>query len=73
MRYRSNAMTANELLRKLRALGAVIDPSHGKGGHVAVRLGKEITFVPVHGKRDLPIGTLNGILRRLGLRRADLP
>ena len=65
-------MTANELLRKLRALGAVIDPSHGKGGHVAVRLGSRFTFVPVHGKRDMPTGTFNGILRQLGLKRQDL-
>jgi predicted RNA binding protein YcfA (HicA-like mRNA interferase family) len=65
-------MRANELLRKLRALGAVIDASHGKGGHVAVKLRDRITYVPVHGKRDLPTGTFNGILRQLGLKRRDL-
>ena len=31
-------MTSRELLRKLRRLGATIDPARGKGGHVQVEL-----------------------------------
>lgn len=65
-------MTAAELLRKLRGRGAEIDASHGKGGHVAVKLAGRITYVPVHGKRDLPPGTLRVILRQLGIAPKDL-
>lgn len=65
-------MKAHELIRKLKALGARVDASHGKGSHVAVRLGGRVTFVPVHGKRELPPGTFRAILRQLGLRPDEL-
>jgi len=65
-------MTAKELLRKLRARGATVDPSHGKGSHVAVMLNGRITYVPVHGRRELPAGTLRAILRQLGINPRDL-
>jgi hypothetical protein len=32
-------MSSRELRRKLRRLGATIEPNRGKGGHVMARLG----------------------------------
>lgn len=61
-------MTANELLRKLKALGAKVDPSRGKGGHVRVELNGRVTYVPMHGgKKDLGPKLVGKILRQLGL------
>ena len=61
-------MTAKELLRKLEALGAIVDPSRGKSGHVKVTLNGRTTYVQTHGgKRDLPNGTVHGIMKQLGL------
>jgi predicted RNA binding protein YcfA (HicA-like mRNA interferase family) len=65
-------VTGNELIRKLRRLGAAVDPSHGKGSHQAVVLRGRKTFVPVHGKRDLSPGVLRAILRQLELKPRDL-
>jgi predicted RNA binding protein YcfA (HicA-like mRNA interferase family) len=64
-------MTSRELLRRLRRLGATIEPSRGKGGHVMARLGPRWTMVPT-GSGDLPTGTLRAILRQLDLRLEDL-
>lgn len=61
-------MTANELLKQLRRRGAVVDPSRGKGGHVRVTLGGQVTFVPT-GTKDLKKGTVAAILKQLGLDR----
>jgi predicted RNA binding protein YcfA (HicA-like mRNA interferase family) len=62
---------SNELLRRLRRLGAEIDRSRGKGGHVMARLGGRFAMVPI-GSGDLPTGTLRVILRQLGRRPEDL-
>ena len=64
-------MTANELLRKLKALGATVNPSRGKGGHVQVILNGKVTFVPLHAG-DIKKGTLHAICRQLGLMENDL-
>ena len=64
-------MTAKELLRKLRALGATVNPSRGKGGHVQVVLNGRVTFVPVHAG-DIKRGTLHAIGKQLGLTESDL-
>ncbi len=65
-------MTGGELIRKLRRLGAIVDPSHGKGSHQAVLLRGRKTFVPVHSKRDLAPGTFRAILKQLDLTPKDL-
>jgi predicted RNA binding protein YcfA (HicA-like mRNA interferase family) len=43
----------------------------GKGGHVMVRRGEMITYVPT-GSGELPPGTLGAILKVLGLRRDQI-
>ena len=62
-------MKPAELKRILARKGAVFLP--GKGSHVKVLLGGRRTVLPMHN-RDMPTGTLHGILKALGLARADL-
>ena len=64
-------MNSREILRKLRRLGASVDPSRGKGGHVIVRLGGRLAMVPT-GSGEIAAGTFRAILRQLGLRTEDL-
>jgi predicted RNA binding protein YcfA (HicA-like mRNA interferase family) len=64
-------MTSRELLRKLRRLGATIDPKRGKGGHVMAQLGRRFAMIPTRSG-EIPNGTLRAILRQLGLRPEDL-
>jgi predicted RNA binding protein YcfA (HicA-like mRNA interferase family) len=65
-------MNSDELIRKLRRRGDVeIDRSRGKGGHVEVRRGDRVSYVPT-GSRELKTGLLYGILRQLGLTIRDL-
>lgn len=41
--------------------------------HICTKKGiKAILSVPVHGKRDVPIGTLRGILKDAGLSERDI-
>lgn len=67
----SSAMNSQELLRKLRKLGADIDRSHGKGSHARIILNGRATIMPMH-RTELKTGTLHGILKQLGLRLEDL-
>jgi len=64
-------MTSRELLRRLRRLGVEIISERGKGGHVMVRLGGRVTYVPTGGG-EIATGTLAGILKALNLRRDQL-
>ena len=63
-------MKSGELLRRLRRLGARVQPQRGKGGHVRVVLGAR-RIVPT-GSKEIRTGTLHSILRDLGLRLDDL-
>jgi mRNA interferase HicA len=64
-------MTSRELRRKLRRLGATIEPARGKGGHVRVELNGRKTIVPT-GSGEIRRGTFFSILRDLALRPEDL-
>jgi predicted RNA binding protein YcfA (HicA-like mRNA interferase family) len=61
----------SELLRILAKLGATIDRSHGKGGHVMVKLNDGMTPIPT-GSKEIKKGTLHSILRNLKLTQNDL-
>jgi predicted RNA binding protein YcfA (HicA-like mRNA interferase family) len=61
----------DELLRRLRRLGAAVISNRGKGGHVRVELYGRTTIVPT-GSREIRTGTFYKILRNLGLRPEDL-
>ena len=58
-------MTAAELKRMLSKQGATF--VEGKGSHLKVKLHGKQSVIPIH-KGDLPTGTLNGILKQLGLK-----
>ncbi|MBF0623839.1 MAG: type II toxin-antitoxin system HicA family toxin [Magnetococcales bacterium] len=60
-------MNGNELKRKLRILGAVIETGRGKGSHMQIKLGNRITHAQNHGNKEVPIGTLRAIRRQLGI------
>lgn len=57
----------SEVIKKLRQAG--FEGPFGGGKHVIMRhpeTGRKIS-IPVHGGRDIPIGTLRAILRRVGI------
>ncbi len=47
---------------------------HVRGSHHYLRRpsGSRLVVVPVHGNRDLPVGTLRSVLRQAGLTREEL-
>jgi len=65
-------VTYPELARKLRALGCVLK-RQGKGSHEIwhyPRLNRSASIPNQRG--DIPVGTLHGILRALGISRDEL-
>ena len=42
--------------------------SSGHGGHLTVRLGRRKSVLPMHGKKEMPIGTMKAIKKNLGLK-----
>jgi len=71
-------MTGNELLRRLRRLargtGVIFefDPSAGKGGHGEIRLGERYTMLRSARQKEIPTGTLRGMLSQLDISPRDL-
>jgi len=59
-------MTGKEIVKLLIKNGWEIDRVKGSH-HIMKKKDKTIT-VPVHGKKDIPIGTLNDILKEAGLK-----
>ena len=61
-------MKANDLLKKLRKDGWYEVAQ--KGSHLQLKhpTKKGKITVPVHGKKDIPIGTLNQIMKDSGLK-----
>ncbi|MBI4411405.1 MAG: type II toxin-antitoxin system HicA family toxin [Deltaproteobacteria bacterium] len=59
-------VTPKKLLRVLRRLG--FEEVHGKGSHIVMQhaVDKRMTVIPFHC-RDIPKGTLKGILKDIGL------
>ncbi len=65
-------MTYRELARKLRALGCELK-RQSKGSHeIWINPRKNLTAVSPNHSGDLPRGTLNAILKQLGLSREEL-
>ncbi len=64
-------MKSTELLRTLTRLGAITDTSHGKGGHMMVKLNGGMAPVPT-GSKEIKLGTLRSILKNLKLTMEDL-
>ncbi len=58
-------MSGKQVLKLLLAHGWEIDRI--KGSHHVLKKANLTLVVPVHGNRDIPIGTLNSILKQAGL------
>ena len=59
-------MTPRQFKRWLGQQGCTFEP--GKGGHLTVKRGKRVVSLPMHGKRDMPKGTMEGIKKDLRLK-----
>ena len=71
------AMTGNEFIRKVRALGkqrgikVTLDASRGKGSHQTLYFGLAFTVVR-NLKDELKTGTLHGMCTQIGIKVLDL-
>ena len=65
-------MTYRELTRKLRSLGCEFY-RQGRGSHEVWSnpANEEVASIPNKGRRDIPIGTIRGILRSLRINPRD--
>lgn len=58
-------------LAKARGLASRVDEKRGKGSHVTLYLGKQLTVVR-NPKDELKTGTLHAMCRQLGIRKDEL-
>ena len=58
-------MTGKDLMKKLQKDGWVIDRIESSH-HVMVKSGYKPVSIPVHSNKDLPVGTLNKLLKDSG-------
>jgi mRNA interferase HicA len=71
------AVTGNEFIRKLRALGkkrgvvVVLDASRGKGSHQTLYFGTAFTVVR-NLKDELKTGTLHAMCAQIGIKASEL-
>jgi len=72
-----NITTGNEFIKriqrlaKLRGVESHVDQKRGKGSHVTLYLGDKFTIVR-NPKDELKTGTLNAMLKQLGLTKIDI-
>jgi mRNA interferase HicA len=59
-------LTSAELKRWLEKQGCTFGTQ--KGSHLKVYLGGKQTVLPMHAKKELKTGTVEGIKKRLGLK-----
>lgn len=65
------SISGKELIRALEQFGFAV--KRQTGSHVILEHADgRMTVVPVHGKKDLPPGTLRGILRDIDISPRDL-
>ena len=59
-----NRLPARKIIQKLRKVG--FTETHQRGSHVYLKNedGTKIVTIPVHGSKDVPIGTLYNIVIR---------
>ena len=71
MSARFPVITPQQLIKALRRIGFEID--HQRGSHVVLRhlLDHRMVVIPMHG-RDIPKGTLKGMLKDIGLDTDEL-
>ena len=59
-------MTSRQFKAWLTRQGCTFEKGHG--GHLVVRLGQQKSVLPMHGKKDMPIGTMEAIKKNIGLK-----
>ncbi len=59
-------MDSKEVLKRLMAQGFV--KKSQKGSHVKLEKDNKTVIVPVHGKKDIPTGTLKNIEKQSGIK-----
>ena len=59
-------MTSRQFKAWLTQQGCTFEKGHG--GHLTVRLGQKKSILAMHGKKDMPIGTVKAIKKDLGLK-----
>lgn len=57
----------SELLRKLQRAGFVITRTEGNKYQLKNSQTGRVTYVHLHGRKGIPVGTLRAILRQAGL------
>lgn len=65
-------MKCREFLRRLAALGVVIEPARGKGGHCLARFAGKKAPIPVHGDMDLGPVFIKMLCKQLGIDPKEL-
>lgn len=58
-------MNSRQVIKSLQNAGWVID-RHTR--HCIMKKGKQIVPIPIHGSKDLPIGTLKSIAKITGVK-----
>lgn len=58
-------MDAKQVLKLLKESGFV--EVSQKGSHLKLSNGERITVVPIHGTKDIPIGTIKSIEKQSGV------
>ena len=59
-------MDSKEVLKILKANG--FEKVSQKGSHLKLTNGERITIVPIHGSKDIPVGTLKSIEKQSGVK-----
>jgi predicted RNA binding protein YcfA (HicA-like mRNA interferase family) len=57
----------SELLRKLQRAGFIVARQEGNKYQLKHPQTGRVTYVHLHGRREIPVGTLRAILRQAGL------
>ena len=65
----NDVLTSAEMKRWLEKQGCTFGTQ--KGSHLKVYLGDRQTILPMHPKKELKTGTVEGIKNRLGLKHTD--
>jgi predicted RNA binding protein YcfA (HicA-like mRNA interferase family) len=60
-------MTGREMIKIMKRNGWILDRVAGSH-HIMIKEGQRSIPVPVHGKRDLPKGLANAIIKQAGIR-----
>ena len=59
-------MTPRQFKAWLKKQGCTFESGHG--AHLIVRLGRRKSVLPMYGKKEMPVGTMEAIKKDLGLK-----